>query len=78
MQKTLIFNRDLKEINKIELLDDHGPDMKKRVLGPLIPLFLVKVSKSYYQKVGQYSQTILEKVNNGNLPALKEVPANIK
>ena len=28
-QKNLIFNRDLREINKIELLDDHTPEMKR-------------------------------------------------
>jgi len=40
----------LREINKIELLDEADPDVKKGILGG-VPLFIVKVSKSYYQKV---------------------------
>jgi hypothetical protein len=49
--KQAIFRRDLAQINKIEILDDEAePALKAKILGR-VPLFLIKVSKSYYQKV---------------------------
>jgi len=60
----------LNEINKIELLEDQTTEMKKQILGQ-VPTFLIKVSKSYYQRVDQYSRNILQKVNHAqhNSPA---------
>lgn len=46
--KHAIFRRDLAEINKIEILDETAePALKAKILGT-VPLFLIKVSKSYY------------------------------
>ena len=47
MNKQAIFRKDLLEINKIELLEDAEPEVKSRVLGK-VPLFIIKVSRSYY------------------------------
>jgi hypothetical protein len=55
--KQAIFRRDLHEINKIEIIDENtDAGLKKRVLGSSVPLFLIKVSKSYYQRIEQYTK----------------------
>jgi hypothetical protein len=62
INKQAIFKRDLLEINKIELLEDAEPDEKGRILGQ-VPLFLVKVSKSYFQRVEHYTKQFMNRVN---------------
>jgi hypothetical protein len=52
----------LHEINKIELLDEADLEIKKGILGG-VPLFIVKVSKSYYQKVQQYTKQLMTRVS---------------
>ena len=47
LNNQMIFKKDLIEINKIELLEDAEPEVKGKILGT-VPLFLIKVSKSYF------------------------------
>jgi hypothetical protein len=63
----------LNEINKIELLEDQTTEMKKQILGQ-VPTFLIKVSKSYYQRVDQYSRNLLQKVNHAQQNCQGPVP----
>jgi hypothetical protein len=67
-----IFRRDLQEINKIELLEEAEPSVKSRILGQ-VPLFLIKVSKSYYQKVEQYTRQFM---NRGETQVLTTTHGN--
>ena len=62
--KQAIFRRDLAEINKIEIMDeDMEPEVKSKILGgATVPLFLIKVSKSYYQRVEQYTKQFMGRV----------------
>lgn len=62
MTKQAIFKKDLSEINKIELLEDAEPAVKGKVLGA-VPLFLVKVSRSYFQRVEHYTKGFMQRVN---------------
>lgn len=52
----------MQEINKIELLEDEDAEVKGRILGQ-VPLFLIKVSKSYYQRVEHYTKQFVNRVN---------------
>jgi hypothetical protein len=61
--KQAIFRRDLAEINKIEIMDEEmEPEVKSKILGGTVPLFLIKVSKSYYQRVEQYTKQFMGRV----------------
>eukprot|EP00347_Sterkiella_histriomuscorum_P003076 403365681 len=53
---------DLNEINKIQLLEDF-PQHKDQILGG-VPLFLVKISRSYFQKVEQYTNEFMTRVTS--------------
>ncbi|CDW73671.1 UNKNOWN [Stylonychia lemnae] len=57
-----VHDADITELNKIQLIDEN-PEHKEKVLRA-VPLFLIKISRSYFQKVEQYSQQFLDKVTS--------------
>ena len=60
LNKADIHELDMEELNKIELVEDH-PEIKGQILGS-VPLFLVKMSRSYYSKVETYTKSFLDKI----------------